>query len=228
MDAPKIGGLKKTVLEMVSQIEGMKVPGSSTKSGVPYQPFPDFMRIEGPAAQKWQNVWNEYLLVQKLIDSDKFILDIGANIGYFSFMLSHHKNAKCRAIELDRANRRVMEALNEIMFHENYGHKIDVGQTIKFDSGEVFDYTLMLNVHHWIYKEKGAQPTKTLMRKIAKHSGELFFQTAHAESNAFYKVEELKNAESIIAYLHSCGWKDVTLLANTQPEKPRYLFHCKH
>jgi hypothetical protein len=63
-----------------------------------------------------------------------------------------------------------------------------------------------------------------IMKEIAESGAEIFFQTAHAESSAIYKVEELKNLDDIIDYLRECGFKNPKLIHTAMHSgKPRYM-----
>jgi len=218
--------LRQSVVEAVNKIKGLQVPGSSTRDGIAYQPLPDFFGFKYIDSQKGATVKDVLRLIQPLIHSGKTLLDIGANVGYYSFMLTEDKDMTCTVIEKDQNNVAVIQALNEMMIATN---RAPVNIKSMLVSGkDRFDYILMLNVHHWIEKELGMVGTIKYMTEVAGCCQAMFFQTAHQQSRSSYRVGYLKDERDIERYLNACGWEYVIRLGNTQPEEPRYLFYCHH
>lgn len=217
----------------IAQIgKGDYKPGSSTRVGVPYQPIPffEFMDI---AAQKRENVIIEHALLNEhccRLPQVRTVLDIGANVGYHSFLLARCFGARVVSVEADPANLLVLRMLasNEAC---TYGRGTvfgvpDIEQAFLLQDHA--DVTIMLNVHHWIEKARGREATVELMRRISAHTNHLFFQTAQKGCNTFYAIDYLETSDDIAAYLRECGFAQARLVATTDHKKPRYLFHAHH
>ena len=59
---------------------------------------------------------------------------------------------------------------------------------------------------------------------LIKHSREIFFQTAGAESSGMYLVKWLKSKKDIQEYLERVGGKKVTFIDRSKRGGKRYLF----
>lgn len=209
------------VFEALNLIKGGSSIGSSKHDGIAYQPLPDFLNTT-TLSQKELTVKETYKIVEDKIRPGSSVVDIGANIGYFSFMLQENKHCRCSIIEKDQQNLVVIERLNKVL--QNRG-MTPVKLITDLGSGD-WDYALLLNVHHWIEHELGREGAIGYMHNLAERARVMFFQTAHSESRSLYKVDYLKNVSDIQLYLELCGWRYSVCLGSTQPEEPRYLFYC--
>ncbi len=199
--------------------------GSNTTDGQPYQPLPYFMQQE-IKSQKPGNVAKEFRLVYtRMLAHPSTVLEIGANIGFYSFNLMHDLKCRCKAIEIDPDNIRVMKYINRMAKDALGLPGIQISNKIDFNNK--FDYLLMMNVHHWLVKEHGLDKTLQIMKRLYRNCDAMFFQTAHKESRATFKVESLSNEKQVREYLQLIGWDKINLIGNTQTvEYPRYLYHC--
>ena len=211
-----------TIKELVAKIaiDGYR-DGSSTRAGVPYQPIP-FDEFADIPAQKGDRVRAEWEKVRELAQSPDRVLDIGANIGFYSFMLAKEGATDVMAVERDPDNVAVLKALATWS-----GLAVQVRPTVWETMNGTYDLVLMLNVHHWIHKSDGEERTNLLMRMIALNCRQLIFQTAHLEGGAFYTVPGLRNEDDIALYLTRMGFHDVRAVGKTMHGKERVLFSAK-
>jgi len=205
------------ILELVSRLGTSGTPGSSVSIGVPYQSLP-FDALADIASQKGAQVASEYGVIERHIP-ERFatVLDIGANVGFHSFMLSRKPGVvRVDAVDADPDNRALMAELAA-----QSGECVFAHSAIPDDAH--WDVCVMLNVHHWIENKIGYEGTRLLMQTLSQRVGTIFFQTAHQESRA-HVLSALRNEAGIGSYLEECGWGCVRSLGSTQPGPPRFLF----
>ena len=85
------------------------------------------------------------------------------------------------------------------------------------------DLVICMNVHMWLVKQYGRN-ADLITSNLIKHSKEMFFQTAGAESSGMYLVKSLKTKGDIKKYLEDLGGKKVTFIDQSKRGGKRYLF----
>ena len=203
--------------------------GSSTRQGWVYHPIP-FDDIQAPVHKN-----TAVAEFEEVVEHGGFrerpgrrVLDVGSSVGYFSFRLAA-LGAAVTAFEADPQVYEVAEAIRVFKAAERVrfvNRPFDAEALTGLDG--VFDLTLMLNVHMWIYKKLGAPATRDLLRALSRKTRRLLFQTAGAQSGGMYLVEFLRDAATIRAYLNDCGFEPVTHLRDTTAHGGiRSLFLCQ-
>lgn len=217
--------LRQQVMAAVAAVgRGEYRDGSSTQEGRPYQPIP-FNEFADVPAQKPEPVEREWRLIAPTIPATaKSLLDVGANIGFYSWKLAKAGFADVVAVETDPANLAVLNALRAWSGLAQVAVATDLDAVL--DWRRHFDVGLMLNVHHWIVKDRGFDATTRLMWRIARQVDVLYFQTAHRGQASLYCVDELDGPLAVANHLHDVGFADVELLSASQHGDARYLFRA--
>jgi len=215
---------KISINHLIAQLGTKRYPGSSIRSGWAYHPiaFPEF----SPPIHKSSAI-GELEEINKYCDlGNKTILDIGSSVGYFTFNLAKSNNVT--GVEADPAAWEVAEALrvykcvHNISFVNN-----DVYNYVNFTNDTKYDLVVMLNVHMWLHKKYGNDPTNNLMRALAKRCKQMIFQTAGAESGGKYQVKDLNSKETINEYLNDNGFHSKFIRTTKEHGGLRHLFLCK-
>lgn len=207
---------KRRVEKLAAEIGTTYRDGSSSKPGHTYHPI-YFEGYDIPA-QSAECVKEYGAMVAAVDFTGKTALDLGCNCGYFCFRLAYETNCgEITGIESDTRNVRLMRALCE-------HHRIHKVRPLLFDivggSPWSADVVIFINTHHWIVKQAGMERATLMLRNLV--AKDLFFQTAHAQSGAKFKVMELADDAAIQDMLRSAGWKPRMILDN----RNRYLYHC--
>lgn len=219
--------------------------GSSTYAGRPYQPLP-FHHLPPVPSQKGAIVRAEagvifehlgwHVSLPDVGDDAGYrpaqpampgwdpevpgvsrVLDIGANIGFYS-LIAATLGKRVIAIEADERNVEVMDILRA-----SIGAEVlclpDVDMVRPDACGVTFDFdvTFMLNVHHWIHKQRGDDETNALMRDLARMTKCIYFQTPLTWNRSFYNVPGLDTPHDVLRLLESWGF-----------EQPRSISQCDH
>jgi len=225
--------LKKDITKKISLIasEGYK-DGSSVWQGVTFHPIPfdDFSSVR---SHKKIPCHAEYTAIKNFIEEKKIekdsVLDLGSNVGFFSFSFNRDFDSTVLGIEKDAFNEQVARLL--ALFYEKRRVTFEIGDALEYvlATDKVFDIVLCLNTHMWMYKQHTAEKTMQMMKKLAKMTRHLFFQTAHAESASMYTVNELKNKEELINYLKEAGFENIEPIfeSNLHDRKLRILFYAE-
>lgn len=223
--------LKEDIIKAISLIasKGYR-DGSSVWEGVTFHPIPfsEFSTIRSHKV----GCYAEYEVIKNFIKTKKIpsstVLDLGSNVGFFSFNLNKDFGSEVLGIEKDSFTGEVAQLLAG--YYEKRKVKFQIGDALEYvlDTDKVFDVVVCLNTHMWMYKQHKAEKTLRMMKRLSKVTKHLFFQTAHAESASMYIVEELKNKESLINYLREAGFESIEPIfeSTAHDNKLRILFYA--
>lgn len=209
-----------TIPELISKIGRTYKDGSSLTPGTLYHPipFPEYSHIpvhKTNCIEEWEVIQRHYNF------TDKIVIDIGCNVGYFTFNIAKTANM-VYGFEADDSVKDLAEAIRRDQEIENVGFK----GAIRPEEPSWWhpDVYLWINSHMWLVKQYGFKRIKKMLRFIAERGADLFFQTAHAESRGMFLVEELKNLDDILGYLKDCGFPDPQHIHTTMHDGyPRYM-----
>lgn len=195
----------------------------------PYQPFA-FSELADIPSRRGEQTMREYITILEELHRRRYVpnklLDIGANTGFFTFRLAQtFPSCTITAVERDRQTASIL--LAQARWKNITNLEMVAGDL--FHAQGQFDVTVMLNVHHWIAHELRWDTVRGIMQDLARRTRLLFFQTAHAESEARdpdtgadLRVMEIKNGAEVLAHLKAAGFKNPRMLLRSFP-KPRYL-----
>lgn len=145
----------------------------------------------------------------------KSVMDIGANVGYFSVNLLKDFST-IKQINLFEADSDINNFLKKIKVIYNIDEFIiDENLSLFSFNFPKTDIVICMNVHMWIHKQLGEKQTNELMLKIAQNCKYMFFQTAGKESSGTYIVENLTNQKDIENMLLSVGFKEYKKIYDT-------------
>ncbi len=162
---------------------------------------------------------------QNIIKNIKYpiesVIDVGCAAGYYSFnFMRMYKMKKVIGFEADPVMLSFLKTAKDIFCLDELTLNSGVNTETNFQG---VDLVICMNVHMWLEKQFGKKVDK-IVSNLIKHSKEMFFQTAGAESSGMYKVKWLKSKEEIQKYLERLGGKKVTFIDSSKRGGKRYLF----
>jgi hypothetical protein len=141
------------------------------------------------------------------------VIDIGCANGYNIFNLIRQYHLE-KAIGYE-ADSTVFEFLNTIKRVYNLRELSLLGKIDETTEFKKADLGICMNVHMWLHKQFGDK-VDIIMSNLFKNCKTVFFQTAGAESEGMYKVENLKSKKDIENYLKSLAKKKITFIRTTK------------
>lgn len=149
------------------------------------------------------------------------VIDVGCAAGYYSFnFMRMYKMKKVIGYEADPVMLSALKTMKTIFCLDELVLNKCVNDYTKFPN---VDLVICMNVHMWLEKQLGKK-VDIVISNLIKHSKEMFFQTAGAESSGMYLVKDLKSKEDIQKYLERLGGKKVTFIDTSKRGGIRYLF----
>ena len=149
------------------------------------------------------------------------VIDVGCAAGYYLFnLMRRYQMKKIIGYEADPVMLSFLKKARTIFCLHDFTLNSNIDETTKFQD---VDLVICMNVHMWMVKQLGKK-ADIIISNLIKHSKEMFFQTAGAESSAMYKVKDLKSKEEIQKYLERLGGKKVVFIDYSKRGGKRYLF----
>lgn len=224
--------LKQDILDAVALIatEGYR-DGSSVWEGYTYHPIP-FEEFSSVLPHKVVCT-TEYETIKKFMKergiSSSTVLDLGSNVGFFSFNFNRDFGSSVVGVEKDSFPYEVASLLGLFYDKKEVEFKNEDGLEYILATDKKFDTVNFMNTHMWMHKQHGTEKTFRMMKRLSEITKHLFFQTAHAESASMYTVDELKNKEELIKYLEEAGFNDIEMVLESalHDSKLRILFYAK-
>lgn len=176
--------------------------GNSALVGYTYHPIPfsGFSDLKSHR-RECENRLEAILSVLKIRPGD-WILDVGANVGFFAFNLEA-RGAIVEAYEFQSDTFEIGAALSRL-------HDRDVIYVNKLISNRSVPYlrshyraVLLLSVFHWIMKQEGEGAATELLRELARRADYLFFEVPSRPDEAMVRHQQFVSQESIERYLES-------------------------
>jgi 2-polyprenyl-3-methyl-5-hydroxy-6-metoxy-1,4-benzoquinol methylase len=131
-----------------------------------------------------------------------WILDIGANVGFFAFSLER-LGAFVEAYEVNSASFEIGAALSRL-------NKSNVLYLNKPFGTAAINYlrphyksVLLLSVFHWIVKQEGAERAAEVLRALAQRTETIFFEAPTSAEDGMFQHELFSSKEGIEKYLHA-------------------------
>ena len=192
--------LRRRILSRVRELGLWYEDGNSDLMAFTYHPipFPEFERIHCHRSEVELRL-NAILSRLELAKGD-WILDVGANVGYFAFSLER-RGAMVEAYELNSATFEIGAALSKL-------HKANVLYINKALGLESLTYlrphykaVLLLSVFHWIVKQEGREGAATVLRDLAGRADMIFFEVPTSSSDGMFQDELFSSKEAVMHFL---------------------------
>ena len=149
------------------------------------------------------------------------VIDVGCAAGHYLFNLMRmYKMKSIIGHEADPIMLSFLKKMKDVFCLDELTLNAEVESTTEFQD---VDLVICMNVHMWMEKQLG-KGVDVIISNLIKHSREMFFQTAGAESSGMYLVKDLKSKEDIQKYLERLGEKRVTFIDTSKRGGKRYLF----
>lgn len=194
--------------------------GSSTKRGRPYHriPFPEFDDIQPCCPDKSTRKCYKHLQIDMAKKCNPYpsVVDLGCASGYFSFRISKFAR-QVVAIDSDPNVSALNQRLGDYKRIDNVRFRLGNVEDVDVWQGDV---CLLLNLHHWVWKQGGKAACARLLRGI--NASRLYFMTADKGSVAKFTVP--MTTKRVEAHLQSCGWEPRQIHFDKQ--RRRTLFAC--
>jgi hypothetical protein len=197
---PEEEQLRRRVLARVKELGQWYEDGNSDLMAFTYHPipFPGFERIKCHRSEVELRL--KAILTKLDIAKGDWILDIGANVGFFSFSLER-LGALVEAYELNSATFEIGAALSKL-------HKTNVLYVNKPLGLESLQYlrphykaVLLLSVFHWIVKQEGREGAAVVLRSLSRHADMIFFEVPTSSSDGMFQDELFASKASIESFL---------------------------
>ncbi len=160
-------------------------------------------------------------IMKNIKNSIESVIDVGCAAGYYSFnLIRMYKIQRVMGYEADPIMLSFLKTAKKIFCLDELVLNSGISTKTKFQD---VDLVICMNVHMWLEKQLGKK-VDDIISNLIKHSKEMFFQTAHAESSGIYKVNRLKSKADIQKYLEKLGGKKVTFIDSSKRGGKRYLF----
>lgn len=220
---------KKKLIEFV--INGLINNPIEAKASI-YQPvyFNEFKNIKTSLNRR--KFYEKFNKVFKYLESDlsnKKVLDVGSNTGFFSFAAAN-KGAEVDALEpltkyYDLCNKiKDIYEINKVNFFNG-------SISIEFLKGKKYDYGFFLSVFQWISEGNSKlRYASSLLKEISKHVDTLFFELGCNSGKSAITTKKLNHLAYIYALLRdNTIYKNIKLIGINKfwgKGSERYLFVC--
>lgn len=192
--------LRQRILDRVSQLGRWYEDGNSDLVQFTYHPIP-FPGFESVNSHR-KDMDDRLAAVVKAINPTPgdWVLDIGANVGYFSFSLEK-KGAYVEAYESNSDTFEIGAALSKL-------HRANVLYLNKPFGTPALAYlrshykaVLLLSVFHWIVKQEGLEPATSLLQQLAERCDLILFETPCSEGEGMALHELFNSSAQVESYL---------------------------
>lgn len=192
--------LHRRILSRIKELGRWYEDGNSDLVAFTYHPipFPEFEHINCHRGEV--DLRLKAILARLEVAKGDWILDIGANVGYFAFSLER-LGAMVEAYELNSATFEIGAALSKL-------HKANVLYINKALGPKSLPYlrprykaVLLLSVFHWIVKQEGREGAATVLRDLARRAELIFFEVPTSSSDGMFQDELFASKEAIAKFL---------------------------
>ena len=163
--------------------------------------------------------------------SNKKVLDIGSNAGFFSFAAAE-RNAAVDALEPTTRYFNLCQKLCKIYDISNIDF-INSPISIKFLNNKKYNYGFMLSVFQWISEgNRKLEYGKKILLEISKHVDILFFEVGCNSGKSTIETRKINHLAYIYYLLrNNTIYKNIKLIGTTNfwgRYLHRYLFICSN
>ena len=193
--------LRRRVFNRVKELGQWYEDGNSDLVAFTYHPilFPGFERIKCHRAEVELRL--KAILTRLDIAEGDWILDVGANVGYFSFSLER-LGAMVEAYEANSATFEIGAALSKL----NKSNVLYINKALGLNSLKYlrkhYRAILLLSVFHWIVKQEGRNGAAAILRDLAQRADMIFFEVPTSPGDGMFKDELFASNAAIDEFLH--------------------------
>jgi hypothetical protein len=192
--------LRRRIMSRVAELGRWYEDGNSDLRSHTYHPipFPAFEHIKCHRSEVELRL--NAILTRLDVTRGDWILDIGANVGFFSFSLER-LGAMVEAYELNSATFEIGAALSKL-YKTNvlYINKPLGRESLPFLRPH-YKAILLLSVFHWIVKQEGREGAATVLRDLARRADLIFFEVPTSASDGMFQDELFASKEAIESFL---------------------------
>ena len=192
--------LRRRIMSRVQELGRWYEDGNSDLMAFTYHPipFPEFKNIKCHRKEVESRL--QAIRARLDIKNGDWILDIGANVGFFAFSLER-EGAMVEAYELNSATFEIGAALSKL-------HKANVLYINKALGRASLGYlrphykaVLLLSVFHWIVKQEGRAGAAAVLRDLARRADLIFFEVPTSSSDGMFQDELFASKEAVESFL---------------------------
>ena len=162
--------------------------------------------------------------------SRKRVLDLGCNVGFYSFSLAK-RGAYVTGIDLRSEYIDIANKVSQI--YENPVEFINRHVTPEFfeENNREYDITLCFSMLQWVIDQKGTEYGTKILKAISDKSEALFFDTAVSSGKSCLKCKEGEELAFVYDLLRrSTSYEEIIHIDDVHPygTDTRHVFFCHH
>ncbi|MBL4701462.1 MAG: hypothetical protein JKX85_09410 [Phycisphaeraceae bacterium] len=176
-----------------------------------------------------------YQRLQMILDAaggdvqDKRVLDLGCNLGFYSFSLAH-RGANAIGVEMREDYHGISKKVVELYNMDVDFRKDLLTPELIDDIGDV-DITLCFSMIQWVIEQQGMDYGKAILRKISQRSKLLLFDVSVNHGAAALtcpRGQEIIYVQNLLA--DATDYTDIQCVGKVHPYDvdTRFVFACRH
>jgi len=176
--------------------------GNSNCRGYTYHPivFPEFNNVAYHRDVSGCDERLKAMLSAVEIREGDRVLDVGANVGFFSFSMAK-KGAIVDSVELQSESFEIGAALAKLYdMNVSYINK-PISRKLLHHLDNSYKCALLLSVVHWVMKQCGREETIELLRDIAQRSEIIFFEVPSTAEDGMVVHEDFTSLKKVKSFL---------------------------
>jgi hypothetical protein len=192
--------LRQRVLNRVKELGHWYEDGNSDLVEYTYHPIP-FLGYEHVRCHRREvELRLEAILTRLSVVKGDWILDIGANVGFFAFSLER-LGATVEAYEPNSPSFEIGAALSKL-YRANvlYINKPFNRESLQYLRSH-YKAILLLSVFHWIVKQEGRDGAAAVLQDLSRRADLIFFEVPTSSSDGMYQHEIFASKEAIETFL---------------------------
>ncbi len=210
--------MKNGKQELRDMIQNMDFDGVGSGKGDIYHEIPFDINYQGDIKRQ-DNFERFDIILNNGVFQNKNILDIGCNIGFFSFKFARQSGCHVVGVDSDfdaivtaEYIKKCFHVENIDLIHGFFNRKIVNNLIKKYD----FDIIILNSVIHWLMDYYHDLDKIVNLVRCLNNTVQVLFYEPSSSHSGFYP--ELLSHKNIKNFLHSCGFSKVELLGKLDRE----------
>jgi len=194
--------LRRRILRRINELGRRQEDGNSELVEHTYHPipFPEFQKVKSHRLEM-EGRLSAILSAVGPVDGE-WILDIGANVGYFAFSLER-KGALVEAYESDSTTFEIGAALSRLYRTNVLYINKPFGSTSLRYLRDRYRVVLLLSVFHWILKQEGLAAATGVLQSLAARADWLIFETPCTGTEGVFAHEMFSSEARLDGFLRA-------------------------